>query len=500
MKRIYNLIFTLFALTATPAMAALSPECSTFIDCDTVVACELVLEVERAASGQVADYDGAVVRAIKWHGTCAGYDDNFNKNLDIPALENPPIRISVNWDNVRMRVKSGDAGTFTAEDSQMVKDIVTVMRPDDKAQEQFFTALATTYVTMNKRDGSARLDDAFVLDYLGTDDNLNKYRGALITLTGETVNADLGIDVNWDDVLIEVSQVLDSTIQMRGAMVCENNRSLQWTLDAVTWAATAVAAIFTVYAGGAGGAAVAAGRAAVGAGLKTAAKAAAKVGGKVASKAARSMARAGRNQIVKAAIKLTPGITTRAALNASAGGLVKTGAKTFVKTAGANLVKKWGILTGLGLAGAIWQFGSHTGGWGTAYSLVNSNETTDFINCQDLDHNEGCYTICGEGRGTDLLNTAALVPVMGDAYCVDSADYSLHKINRDGSRGERLVMDKTQWTNVRTRIQKNVADKGKCDWNEDDIDMYVGAYVYDPDTLEINTDAIIVDDVIRIDD
>ena len=89
---------------------------------------------------------------------------------------------------------------------------------------------------------------------------------------------------------------------------------------------------------------------------------------------------------------------------------------------------------------------------------------------------------------------------MGKSYCVNESDYALYEINPDGSRGELLIMTKEQWNQIKNTITTSVQDKGKCDWNEDDIDMYAGFYIYDPDTLELSDQHMVIDDIIRIDD
>ena len=99
------------------------------------------------------------------------------------------------------------------------------------------------------------------------------------------------------------------------------------------------------------------------------------------------------------------------------------------------------------------------------------------------------------------MNTKVFNPILGKSYCVNEADYALYEINPDGSRGDVLIMEKSQWDAVKNAINTSVKDTGNCDWNEDDIDIYAGFYMYDPDTLEISTDkAMAIDDAIRIDE
>lgn len=488
------------------ALSDVSAECAQYTDCDMLVACELTLQVENAIAGGHVDYNGAVARAVQYRDTCKSYPDLFNKNIDSKVSDNPAITVSINWETVRQRMRYGAQGGFDASDLELVATIVNILGPDTEGQKQFFEALATAYVNANKADETARLNDAFVLDFLGTDDNFQKYRTVVRDLTGESVNADLGIDVNWDDVLTEISIVLDKVEQKRGLMVCENNRSYQFGIDAVGWIATAVAAVLTFYAGGAGGAAVAAGRAAIGTGLKAAAKGITKLGGKASAK---KLSKAGSKQLAKSAVKLKLKQDTRGWVNYAGKGVLKTGVKNFVKVVGGNLKNKWTWLAGTGAA--IWGLGNATTSAGTTfYSLLSSNLDKEFLNCHDLDHNEGCYTVCGDGMGDDYINQYALKPVLNKTYCVNPQDYAMYEINPDGTRGSLLTFDANKQSAILSRLKQHVQDKstgsnmfnrGKgCDYNEDDIDMYFGFYVYDPDTLEISDEAMVIDDAIRLDD
>ena len=505
MKLFRVLIFLICVIIAgtNTSHAQISSVCEKYTDCDMLVACELSLQIEKAINGLAADYEGAAANAAGYRSTCATYPDKFNKNIDTIISETPQIRLTINWDNVRKRMRYGSQGNFDDADLELVNLIVDIFGPDTEAQKNFFTDLATAYINADKNNPSILLDDAFVLDFLSEDDNFEKYRFVIRDLTGETVNEELGIDVSWDDVLTEISNVLDTVSQKRGAIVCENNRSYQFGIDAAGWLVTAVAAVLTFYAGGAGGAAVAAGRAALGAGLKAAAKGVAKVGGKVAAK---KIAATGGKQLAKSAIKLGLKQNMRGFAKYAGKGVLKTGVKNFAKVAGKNLTKKWTAIAAS--SAAIWGLGTavskgFTGG--LFYSMLNSDLDKEFLNCHDLDHHEGCYTVCGDGLADDFLNTYALKPVLGKTYCVNPGDYALYEINPDGSRGQLLTFDANKQSALLNRIKQNVQDKSRdkkygCDWNEDDIDMYFGFYIYDPDTLEISQEAMVIDDAIRLDE
>ena len=516
LRYIFLFICLIFGGT-TSSNAAISAECEKYNDCDMLTACELTMEVEKAISGLAADYEGAVVRAISYLQACSTYPDKFKKNIDATISEQPKIQLTINWTNVRNRMKNGSQAGFSTYDLELVTAIVDgIFGPDTQAQKLFFEALATEYIRAFKSDNSLFLDDAFVLDYLGTDDNLEKYRSALRDLTGDSVgelDTDYGamkIDVTWDDVLTEISNVLDKTKRKRGAIVCENNRSYQAGIDAAGWIITAVAAIATFWSGGAGGAGVAAGRAAIGAGLKASAKAVAKVGLKGAAK---KISKAGSKKLATTAVKIGMKKNMRGWATYAGKGVLKGAAKNFAKEVGKNLANKW---TKLAVAGAaIWAVGKTAGKTSTAstiYSLVESDLDKSFLNCHDLDHNEGCYTVCGDGTGgSDYLNKYVLKPVLGKNYCVNPSDYALYEINSDGSRGNLLTYDNKHHTEIIKKV-KSIQDKSEmvwhglnsyhhgCDWNEDDIDMYFGFYIYDPDTLEITKEGMVIDDAIRLDD
>lgn len=508
MKFIINLFtaITISLFTQLSASAAVSSECEKHTDCDTLVACELVLQAENAISGLSADYEGAVANAASYRQACSNYPDLFKKNIDTTISETPLLKLTIDWENVRKRMRHGEQGAFNNEELQLVQLIVDVIGPDTTSQKKFFESLATAYINANKNNETIHLDDAFVLDFLGTSDNFNKYRLVIRDLTGYTKEEDLGIDISWDDILTEISNVIDTSEQKRGIIVCENNRSYQFSIDAVGWIATAVAAVLTFYAGGAGGAAVAAGRAAIGTGLKASAKAVAKVGGKAAAK---NMSKAGSKQLAKSAVKLglkSPGKTGllfKGWQNYTGKGVLKTGAKNFVKTVGKNLKNKWTQLAAGGAA--LWALGEGTKSGGSPlYSLLSSDLDKEYLNCHDLDHNEGCYTVCGDGQANDFLNKYAFEPVLGKTYCVNPNDYALYEINPDGSRGNAMIFDSNKKTEILNKIKQHVQDQGTrdfgCDYNEDDIDMYIGFFVYDPDTLEISTEAMVIDEAIRLDD
>jgi hypothetical protein len=149
---------------------------------------------------------------------------------------------------------------------------------------------------------------------------------------------------------------------------------------------------------------------------------------------------------------------------------------------------------------------------GTLYSLVASDISTEIINCQDLDYGEGCYAVCGYGNTNDDLNEKVFKPILGQTYCVNESDFTLYNTQTK----KPLMLNEEQFRNVINKLKTEVADKGQnknvwktltnqknghhgCDWNEDDIDMYFGTYIYDPDTMEPSSH-LIMEEVVRLDD
>lgn len=494
MKLLRNLLM-MFCLALPTGAFAVSMGCESYAsDCDGLVACELYNSVVDAESGIAVDFNSTVARAIVGAAPkCDNYPDRFKRNI---SEKIGGITVAINWNQVRGIIKTGAASAGTAENAQIIDLIVRVLGPDTTEQETFFRALATAYVAANQADETSRLDDAFVINFLADNDpQLTRYKTTLGTLTGTVSEPDLGIDIDWDAILEEISEVMDQTMGKYSALVCENNRSYEGLIDAVGWIATAVAAVATFYSGGAGGAAVVAGRAALGAGLKASARALAKVGGKAAAK---RLSRQGGKQLAKSAIKLGMKANMRGWQNYAGKGVLRAGIKNYVKIVGNNLKNKW---TALAAAGALIYQGSTAG---LGYSLISSDTDKEIVNCQDVDHNEGCYTVCGDSptgwKGQlDMLNANVLQPVMGKQYCVSETDYHLYEITSTGRQGAKLTMDAAQLQQVKANMSK-IQDKQPCDWNEDDIDMYIGHFIYDPDTLNITDQAMIIEDIIRIDD
>lgn len=487
------------------ALSGISPICATYTNCDDLVACELFLQVDNAMHNLSADYNSAIVNVALNVETCKNYPNLFKKNINVKVSNNPSVTVTIDWDIVRKRIIHGNITGVETDDIEFAEEIAYMFGPDTEQQKNFFQDLSLAYIIANNNDESIVLDDNFVWDFLSKDDNFEKYRLVIRDLTGISHIEDYGILIDWDNVLLEISAILDIEVKRHGALICENNRSIQLGADIVGWIATAVAAILTFYAGGAGGAGVAAARAGIGSALKALAKGATKIGLKTAGK---KLSKAGSKQLTIAAVKLGLKKNMRGWANYAGKGVLKGAlkgmGKNFTKKAGKNMATKIGLIASTS-GMAIWQIGYGVGNsspGGTLYSYLESSLDKEFLNCQDLDRNEGCYTICGTEHitGNDDLNKYVLTPTLGKKYCVDDTNYILYEVKSDGNKGATISFDDAQFEQIKQRITKNIQDKGNCNWNEDDIDMYFGFYIYDPDTLEISNEIIIIDDAIRIDE
>ena len=106
---------------------------------------------------------------------------------------------------------------------------------------------------------------------------------------------------------------------------------------------------------------------------------------------------------------------------------------------------------------AIWMLGKNAAKGSTAstiYSLVSSDLDTSFMNCHDLDHKEGCYTVCGDNQTNDYLNRFVFKPLLGKTYCVNSGDYALYEMKSDGSPGEVLLYDESKHEDIVKLIKR----------------------------------------------
>ena len=146
------------------------------------------------------------------------------------------------------------------------------------------------------------------------------------------------------------------------------------------------------------------------------------------------------------------------------------------------------------LTGALAKFAISTpiaaaGGIASVYSYLASEFNPQIMNCTDTDKGEGCYTSCSKdslNSPTDDLNTKVFKPIFGKNLCIDeSNNYVLREISNTGlpSAGNIFMTTNEKWATAKAKIASDVQDKGNCDWNEDDIDIYVGAPLYDPSTL-----------------
>jgi hypothetical protein len=331
-------------------------------------------------------------------------------------------------------------------------------------------------------------------------------------------NAKLGqIRLNWSVLRDSVAGILADANDSRVLFVCENHRALQVGIDVGLWVGTAVATFFTA---GAGGPALAAGKTAFQAGLKTGVKAAIK---QSITAGARAYASRG----------LAHGLSQGAIRTAAAGQVGgKIGLKTFLWT-GAEALKHIpaGQVANLGMISVakswLWAGGkaatpyltkrfltekissnarpSNKGGAASfVYSLVDSKFSADVMNCQDTDKLlNGCYSTCDRndlGAPKDSLNNLVIRPMYDVSVCVDRDTFVLHEIE-NGQKGPAFlrVID-GEWPALQNKIKANIQDKNGCNWNEDDIDLYIGKPIVNADTLTIEPAAAVIDAGIRLDE
>ena len=354
---------------------------------------------------------------------------------------------AANTTNTSAGNKQNTKDNFTSKEQRLAaSEIVKLLQPENEAQKEFFTALAAEYTAEKSKNSSLMLNGQFIFDFFSSDANrINTFKNGLQNLANKQPVKTGDIDINWIETMEIVSTVLDDSKKRYGAMVCENNRSYQAGIDAVLWGTTVVSAVATFWAGGAGGAASAA-------------------------------AVTGVKATVKAAVK----------------GAIKAGIKyAALAAAGAIIIKTKGTYAANDVSPS--DFAKSSAGF--IYSLVDSEPRTDIINCQGLDLNEKCYSPCNQAgdKTQDELNKQVLYPVMGKNYCVGAADYTLYEINTRTP----LMMTPEQYNAVKNNLPK-IQDKGGCDWNEDDIDMFIGSYLYDPNTFEPSTH-LLIEEVIRLD-
>jgi hypothetical protein len=368
---------------------------------------------------------------------------------------------------------------FLAAAAPIVKGSSAPALSDEQCMEIFFTDLVTDYWKKVMKDDSRDedLDETYVFNFLENSvvDNVvpENYLCALKAIKKESDN---GID--WSIVKTQFSNVLDEINTRQGALICQNNRVWQVGAEGIIWIGTVIAAVFSF---GSGGVAVQAGKVALKVLLKNVARTVAKAAGKKTARA-----------VSKAAIKKGMGIAAKSAYK-------KITASIFTKVAA------MGIATG-----AVWFDGSlggtESGNYATVfYSLLESDTDNEIINCHHLFNNK-CYRVCGAESSwpaSDDLNTKAFIKILGFPVCASEEKtdkYSLHKMNKDGTKGEILNISAEKMGQIAIKIAKEVGDKGECDWKANDIDMYIGVFLHDPSTLEQSTAVMPIIQIVRVDD
>ena len=148
------------------------------------------------------------------------------------------------------------------------------------------------------------------------------------------------------------------------------------------------------------------------------------------------------------------------------------------------------------------------GGWAAIYSWLSDDLNPAVMNCTNTDAGEYCYLSCTKDNLSDTsddLNTKVFRPILGKNLCVDEDhNYVLREIASSGLPlpGDVAKIPESQWPSIRSALKEKVVDQGKCDWNEDDIDMYIAAPMYDQSTLQPTGDGSVglIVDVLRLDE
>lgn len=201
--------------------------------------------------------------------------------------------------------------------------------------------------------------------------------------------------------------------------------------------------------------------------------------------AAKTAAQAAKAEVAAATADLA---AATAALTAE-----RAAASTALKTA----MAKFAISTPLAAAGGI----------ASVYSFLESGFSPNVMNCTNTDAGEGCYLSCTKdslASPSDDLNTKVFKPIFGKNLCIDEENnYVLREISTGlPMAGDVFITTEAKWQQARSAIISKVKDTGNCDWNEDDIDMYIGTPLYDSSTLmPTNSGATgLIIDGIRIDE
>ena len=106
---ITKLIFFAFITLLTTrqvSYATISTECTKYTDCDMLVACELALQAKKALAGLGANYEATIADTISSVKTCSNYPDLFKKDIDVTLSDNPKVRMTIKWENVRNKIST----------------------------------------------------------------------------------------------------------------------------------------------------------------------------------------------------------------------------------------------------------------------------------------------------------------------------------------------------------------------------------------------------------
>ena len=393
-------------------------------------------------------------------------------------------------------------------------------KPSVDLVREFYTGLVTDFIDKFDATDLSQLDEDFVVDYLTTGNNFERYRYVVMNETGliqvspEGFGAEVGepvamIDFCWSDVKAALAIALNENANARtGILMCENHRFGQAGVDIGITVVTAAAAFFGA---GFGGAAVQSGVVIGKMALKTAARhaiafltinatkrAAKKTAAKIAGQAFKSLLtgigkNVGKAMLTRSLLKIT----------IQAGG--KKLGRSVVKVGASFLIRR--ALAAVAASGMyVYQIDRKANALSTAISMIDSSINTSYVNCADTDIvGNGCYPVCGSSQSVDdaMINAVVFFPALRKRVCVgdkhSDEPYVVFEVRNDGTKIP-LIMTDAETAKVKSYLTKdNIIDKGKCNMNRDDVDMYFGLYFYDPATFQINSNYMGLTDAKRID-
>ncbi|MDR1027327.1 MAG: hypothetical protein LBL46_02840 [Rickettsiales bacterium] len=382
-------------------------------------------------------------------------------------------------------------------------------KPDDATISAYSAELSVDIAKSILSDNDEVIDEEWMANWFAEGNRIERYRVVLSNQSGVSDVKFEGkeiMSIDWESVRELLTTALDTAEARMGAVLCENHRALLFGVDVATTAATIVIGVLT---GGVGAAAIGAGKAGLQSVIRSAAaKLAVKgIGGQVVKLGAKKTAtrvatwalrEAAKKGLAGAAANAAASTATRAAAALGFKQALTAGVSKGVASAiGAGLLRK---VAGMAADGVfIWAVGMSNSSW---FGLIDSTLRADLPNCADLDSAfNKCYSICGKGDLGDDLNKYVFDRLLHKKVCVGDKrteeQYVVFEVAKDGSRIP-LVMTQTEANMVYAKLPE-IKNKGNCNRNNDDLDIYFGYYFYDPDTLLIDGKHLGIKNAFRID-